>query len=83
MRCVHCGAERDAHIPAANGGLDCPPRADGKVLRIVATGSSAGLWPHDDEHSWERREWVDPEPKDPMDVLQMARDDGRDPKGAA
>jgi hypothetical protein len=73
-KCIHCGARRDAHIPASTGGLDCPPRADGKRLMIVGTGTTAGLWPHDDDRSWERREWVDPEPKDATDVLRLAQE---------
>lgn len=75
--CVHCGARRDAHLPTKGGGLDCPPRADGKSLMIVGSGTTAGAWPGDDDRSWERREWRDPEPKTALDVLHLANEGGK------
>jgi hypothetical protein len=35
--CTTCGAPRSKHTPAPNGGLDCPPRADGKVPVVVGS----------------------------------------------
>jgi hypothetical protein len=34
--CRNCGAPRSKHVPnEKNGGLDCPPRADGKIPVVV------------------------------------------------
>lgn len=34
--CTNCGALRSAHTPnVTRGGLDCPPRADGKVPVVI------------------------------------------------
>jgi len=73
-KCIHCGARFDTHVAAKNGGFDCPPRADGKVLLVVACGTQGAYRPGDDDTSWERREWREPEPKDALDVLRVGQE---------
>lgn len=75
-KCTNCGARRDAHTPAANGGLDCPPRADGKVP--VVTGHRHISYAVDEVHQVDIIEWRDKEPETALDVLRLAA--GLDPE---
>lgn len=70
-KCSNCGARRDAHTPAENGGLDCPPRADGKVPMVV--GQSSVSYAVDEVYTRDRIEWQNPK-RDAVEVLQVAHE---------
>lgn len=82
-KCRNCGAPRSAHRPAKNGGLDCPPRADGRVP-IVVGHDIVGM--DDADHcaiTAPRIEWRDPiDLADPaLAVLREAHEGAADGKG--
>ncbi len=60
--CTRCGAPKSQHTPATNGGLDCPPRADGR-MPIIHRDAIVGMdYANHCPVYGERVEWVDPPP---------------------